>query len=444
MVAALALALITDTSRVSGGDAAALRRAVAGAPAASVVVVGPGRYEGGLVLDRPVTLVGEGQPLLWGGRLGTVVRVTAPGVRLSGFRVEGSGSNLDHDDAGVRVEADSAVLEDLALGDVLHGVYLKEVAHVTIRRVAIRGRAEARPNDRGDGIHFYRSMHVVAEDNVITDVRDGMYFSYSDTTVVRRNRVARARYGLHYMFSHRNRFEDNAFTHSSAGSSIMNSRDVVARGNLFAFNRGVASFGLLQQTTERTVLERNRFVDNAVGLFLDGAVDGVVRDNLVADNFVGLQLFPSTTGTMITGNAIVGNTYGATGAAPGSRFCEGGHGNYWSDDHGWDLSGDGVRDLSYTSASPLSELSRERPALRLFVGSPAAGALDWAERTFPVFRLDAVTDACPLARPGPGVPLVMPERGAAPGATRAALGVSAASLLAGLGLLGAGVTRRRS
>jgi nitrous oxidase accessory protein len=370
---------------------------------------------------------------LRGDGTGSVVVVTAPGAALRGFTIEAGGADPDRDDAGVQVRADSVVLEDLFLRDVLHGIYLRRVRDVTVRGVTIRGRAERRPNDRGDGIHFFASTRLTIEDNDIADVRDGLYFSYSDTTVVRRVTVRRARYGLHYMFSHRNLFEDNRFIESAAGSSIMNSRDVVARRNVFAFNRGVESYGLLQQTTERTVLERNAFVGNGVGLFLDGAVDGRVSGNLIAHNFVGLELFGSSTGNTITGNTIAANTYAATGGAADTRFCADGRGNRWSGDDGWDLDGDGVHDLPYGPASPLTEVSRERPALRLFLTSPAATVLGWAERTFPVFALEVVIDPCPLARSPADVPPVPIH---AAGAGRGGALAAAASLLAlGLALL---------
>lgn len=433
MLAAVLLALAGDTIHVT--PAGSLGAAVARAAPGAVVLVEAGVYHGGLVLDRALTLVGRGRPVLSGDGRGSVVRVTGRGVRLVGFAIERSGRDLDADDAGVKVEADSVTLEDLAICDVLHGVYLMQVRDVVVRATTIRGRPASPPNERGDGIHFYHSMRVLAEDDDIADVRDGMYFSYSDSTVVRRNRVARSRYGLHYMFSHHNRFEENRFTMSAAGSSIMNSRDVVARRNVFAWNRGVESFGLLQQTTERTTLEGNAFVGNAVGLFMDGAVDGVVRDNLIADNFVGLELFASSTGNRFMGNALAGNTYAATGGAADSRFCEGGGGNWWSGDDGYDLDGDGVHDVAYSPASPLAEVSRGRPALRLFLVSPAATALSWAERTFPVFRIEAVTDSCPLARPAAGVPALAapaPRSAAASNRTRA---VAATTLAAGLALL---------
>jgi len=110
---------------------------------------------------------------------------------------------------------------------------------------------------------------------------------------------------------------------------------------------------------------------------------------------------------------------------------------------GYDLDGDGVLDQPFAASSPLAELARTREGLRVFLGSPAARVLDWAERTFPVFQLDQAEDACPAARP-PQVATLITLPSARPddkGGTQyaAALG----SLAAGLGLLGVPVWRRR-
>ena len=114
-------------------------------------------------------------------------------------------------------------------------------------------------------------------------------------------------------------------------------------------------------------------------------------------NWLGLQLFSNSEQTEITGNAILGNTFDvAGGAAPGAYiFCAGRRGNYWSKamPHGYDLDGDGVLDTPFAASSPLAELARTREGLRVFLGSPAARVLDWAERTFPVFQLDQAEDA---------------------------------------------------
>jgi nitrous oxidase accessory protein len=79
-----------------------LRAAVAAAPAGAVVQVLGGTYPGPVVVDRPLTLIGRDRPVIDGGGQGSVVIVTAPGVRLEGFVIRGSGSSHDHEDSAVR------------------------------------------------------------------------------------------------------------------------------------------------------------------------------------------------------------------------------------------------------------------------------------------------------------------------------------------------------
>ncbi|MFA5862789.1 MAG: nitrous oxide reductase family maturation protein NosD, partial [Candidatus Thermoplasmatota archaeon] len=67
------------------------------------IEVHSGIYPGGLVVGKGVHLVGIGRPILDGGGVGTVVRLDAANASLSGFVVRGSGTMLDHDDAGVTV-----------------------------------------------------------------------------------------------------------------------------------------------------------------------------------------------------------------------------------------------------------------------------------------------------------------------------------------------------
>jgi hypothetical protein len=101
-----------------------------------------------------------------------------------------------------------------------------------------------------------------------------------------------------------------------------------------------------------------------------------------------------------------------------------------------------VLDEPFAASSPLAELARTREGLRVFLGSPAARMLDWAEQTFPVFQLDQAEDACPAARP-PQVATLVSLPPARPdhrdGTQYAAWG----SIAAGLGLLVVPVWRRR-
>lgn len=414
---------------------------------ADTLRLAPGIHAGPLVLTRPTVVLAAPGAVLRGTGAGTVLELRAPGCVVRGLRIERSGRDPDHYDAGVLVAADSAVLEDVVIRDVLFGVYLRQVRGVTLRRLDIAGPSEFPEGKRGDGITFYYSRGVVAEHNTIADVRDGMYFSYSDSIVVVDNTVTRVRFGLHYMFSHANHFMRNVFTDNAAGAVIMNSRRVVVTDNVFAWNAGARSYGLVLQQASDPLVTGNLLVGNRIGVFFDNVIRGTFTDNVVTGNWLGLQLFPNSEATRVTGNAVFANTFDATGGADSAayRLCVAGRGNYWgaAQSDGYDLAGDGVLDVPHQVSAPLAELALTRPPLRLLLNSPAAHALDWAERTFPVFAIGGGTDPCPLATaPQPAMLTRLPPAPVARlGGTRGQ-GATAAVILA-IGLAGLIAGRRR-
>ena len=399
----------------------------------------PGVHMGPLVISRPTVVLGSPGAVIRGTGRGSVVQIHSAGTILRGLQIERSGRDMDQDDAGVMVAADSVLLEDLRIRDVLFGVYLRKVRNVTLRRLDIAGPEGLPESETGNGIHLHYSRGITVADSRIATVRDGMYFEYTDSALVSGNTVSRSRFGLHYMFSHHNRFERNVFTHGAAGAVVMNSSGLIIRDNVFAWNSGSRSFGLVLQTATAPLVERNLFVGNGIGTFFDNVIRGRYLGNLVAENWLGLQLYGNSELTDITGNSIVGNTFEVTGGAREEAyiFCTGGQGNYWAGttSTGYDLDGDGVLDQSYAAGSPLVDLGQSREALRVFLGSPAARTLEWAEQTFPVFDVDQAVDACPLARP-PGFASVarLPGKESDRG-TATQFAAAAGSLAAGLGIL---------
>ena len=361
----------------------------------------PGVHAGPLVVSRPTVILGAPGAVLRGDGHGTVLTILAGPTVVRDLTVEGSGRNPDQYDAGVKVGADSVVLDHVTVRESLFGVYVERARDVQLRFVTVVGQEQIREGDKGDGISFYDSRSIVADHAVVSGTRDGIYFSYSDSVLISGAHVSHVRFGLHYMFSHDNRFEHNVFTDNAAGAVIMNSRHVQVTDNVFAWNAGSRSYGLVLQTATDPVVRGNTFVGNGVGVFFDNVIQGDFGDNLVAGNWLGLELFANSEHTTLRGNAMIGNTFDASGGgAPGAyTFCREGRGNYWSRAlrDGYDLDGDGVLDTPHAASSPLAELALTRENLRPLLESPAAHALDWAERTFPVFAGGGAVDSCPLA-----------------------------------------------
>ena len=85
-----------------------LQAAVAAAQPGAMIEVPPGTYPGPLRIDKPVTLEGQGLPVIQGTGEGDVIEIDAPDVTLRGFVVRGSGISLDDENSGITVGAPNA------------------------------------------------------------------------------------------------------------------------------------------------------------------------------------------------------------------------------------------------------------------------------------------------------------------------------------------------
>lgn len=375
--------------------------ALAAARPGDTIRVRPGTYAERLVVDRRVTLLGDAGAELDGEHRGTVITITADSVTIAGLVIRSSGRSLNADEAAIKlVRVRGVRVLGNTIEDPLHGIYLLEAHDATIRGNRITGAAELIEPRRGNGIHLYGSTGNRIEQNVVRGTRDGLYFSFASGNTVLGNTVSGVRYGLHYMYSDDNLFERNIFTRNAAGAAIMFSKRITFRENVFAQHVGYRAYGILLQTAEQVVAERNRIEGNLTGLFLDGAIGDVFRRNLIIGNGVGIDLLASAEANTFTENVITDNRVPVRKVLGSSEnaWAEAGRGNYWGDPAVFDLDRDGIGDRPYRVGDAFATLAATRPALDLFTGTLAARALAWAEDAFPVFDVPRVEDPRPLVR----------------------------------------------
>ena len=388
----------TLEGRPAAGQISPLQAAVDAATPGAVIDVPPGTYQGDLVIDRPLRLVGRGRPRLVGSGAGSVVRVRADDVTIEGFDIDGRlGGDLARDSAGIHIAARRATVRDCVIERALFGVYLREADGTVVERTRITGVPGKAPGEQGSGIHVWNTTGFRLDRNSVRDSRDGFYLQTASQGRVTGNTVSEVRYGLHYMYSDDNVFEDNLFERSAAGAALMYSKRLTFRRNRFVRNRGFSSVGLLLQTCDHVVAEDNLIADNARGVFLEGGQANIFRRNRIALSDVAIVLYASSRGNRFEGNAFVGNLspLQLVGRRTDARF----DGNYWSDHEAIDLDGDRLADRPYRLSSVFDHLRGNLTAADLFAQSFAASVLAAAERVFPVLEPVPVLDEHPLARP---------------------------------------------
>jgi len=361
-----------------------------------------------VAVRKPVRILGDGGAVLDGGGEGTVLRIEASGVEVADLEVRGSGDVYSRDDAGIRIERASDVrLRAVRVVDSLFGIFAAQADRCAIERSEVIGK-DVPADRRGDGIRLWYSSGCALRGNIVERSRD-LVIWYSSGTVVEDNVVRNSRYGLHYMYSSDNSFRRNRFEDNQVGAAIMYSKRIRLEENAFSFSTGPFADGLLLKDADDVFIERNRFIANSIGLFVDGAPQSrggrlEVTRNLFARNDVGILLQPSTAGARFFENALVGNrsqvqTQG-TGTAERNSWAVEGRGNYWSDAIIYDRQGRGISALPYKVEKTYESLALRRPVLAFFAGTPAAEAIDLAARLFPLFAPRAqLTDPAPLARP---------------------------------------------
>lgn len=385
----------------SGGAITSIQSAVASAQPGDTIEVQPGIYTGNLVLDKPVTLIGIGRPVVRGDGRGSVVTVTGGHCTIRGLVIEHGGEMLVNEDSGILLKSSYNRIEQNEVRDVLFGIYLYGSEHNQIVGNSIRGRPLPDLGERGSGIHIWNAGDNTIVNNTITDARDGMYLQNANRSTIRGNRVSNLRYGLHYMYSNDNVFEDNVFDNNVAGAAIMYSRNIQLRRNAFIHNRGFSSFGILFQATEDCLAEDNIVADNVVGLFLETHTHSVFRRNLVAGNDVALEVFSSATDNTFETNNFIDNLspLQVVGKSTATRWSGAQSGNYWSDYDGYDLDADGIGDIPFKIQNVFEHMEGNYPRLRIYLLSPGSQALALAEKGFPVIEGSREFDQRPLIRP---------------------------------------------
>lgn len=448
-----------------GGPVPSIQAALNQAQHGDTIRVHPGTYQEKLRIDKSVALVGVEMPVIDGGGFGDVITVLADGVTIKGFEIIGSGKMLEDSDSGLKIKSHNNIIEDNRIVNNLFGIYLERSTGNVIRRNLIRGRPVIRDYDSvkvdddnpyagyhpsfagegGDGIHLFDSPENLIEYNVITDCRDGIYFDYSDHNRVNGNHIYGVRYGIHYMYSWYNTFEDNLLTHNVAGAAPMFSKYIVFRNNVMAYSRGHRSYGILFATCDYSLAEGNIVIDNTRGIFCDVSMHNIFRRNLIARNDVGLDLISSSSDNLFIENNFIDNLQHVSLVANRvgeNFFFDHEKGNYWSDYRGFDLDRDGIGDIPHYTGDPFTYLMSKAPAVRLFLNSPAATALEFSERMFPVISIPKVEDRFPLIEQ---VDIQIPDfAGLGAQANNRMLGAySLAMLLLGLGIYRHGLSLGR-
>lgn len=374
----------------------------AAAPHDSIRVLAGTYAEGTVTIDRPLTLLGVGGPVIDGGAQGHVLVITAPQVTVQGLVITGTLVSNLQDNAGIHVDGvDDVRIVDNELRNCFFAVHLSNVRRALISGNRILGDPATPETRRANGIHLWRCTDAVVQGNLAEHHRDGIYFEFVTGSRIEGNTCrGNLRYGLHFMFSHRDDYTDNEFVDNGAGVAVMFSHSIRMTGNRFLHNRGGSAYGLLLKEINDSELRGNTFTDNTTGLMVDGCNRVHAEGNTFRSNGWALRLFSNATGCTIAGNSFIGNTFDVS--TNGDLMLNTLAANYWDRHLGYDLDRDGHGDVPYRPVGFFALLVERIPYAIIFSRSLFVTLLDQAERVIPSLSPAALKDDRPLMRPPHG------------------------------------------
>lgn len=382
-----------------GGDPSTIGEAVRRTAPGGRVTVRPGTYrEPTIVVDRPLTIEGEGYPVIDGEGERQLFTVTADGVRITGLALRNVGISYVEDRAAIRVEeAADCEVDHNRIDGGFFAIYLARTDGCRITANEIRGTG-TRETDSGNGIHAWYSRNLEIAENRVHGHRDGIYLEFVEQARASRNEITRnIRYGLHFMYSDGGEYESNRFVDNGAGVAVMYTSDIAMKGNRFENNRGGASFGLLLKDIDDSEIRENVFRDNSVALYAESFDHTIVEDNLFERNGRAIRLLSNSTGSVFRRNDFVGNTFDVT--TNSRRVHSSFAGNHWDEYHGYDRDGDGVGDIAHRPVRLFALVVERAPVTTILLRSFFATLLDWTEYVLPSLTPRNLLDPAPAMRP---------------------------------------------
>lgn len=376
-----------------------IRPALTAALEGDTINVYSGTYtEGNLVIDRQISLIGIGYPVLDGQFTHELITIKARGVRIEGFHLKNSGQMSTIDIAAIKVlAADGVVILRNQVTDCNFGIYLSNVRWGRIESNMVTGSPKEEQNT-GNGIHLWKCDSAVITGNQVRGHRDGIYFEFvTHSTVTNNHSEGNIRYGLHFMFSHNDTYIGNLFRKNGAGVAVMYSHHVIMGNNDFEENLGAAAYGILLKDISDSHIYCNRFLRNSAALYLEGSNRIDIERNLFLENGWALRVQASCIDNTIRHNQFQRNSFDV--ATNGQVVLNSFNSNYWDHYEGYDLNKDGRGDVPFRPVSLFSSVAEQMPYALLFLRSLAMYLLDRAERWMPSLTPPTLTDESPFMAP---------------------------------------------
>ena len=355
----------------------------------AVIELPAGVYKGGIVIKKPLTIIGSAKgSVIDGEGNGTVIQIKSSFVTLKNLKIIKSGNMHQTLDAGIKAnECKFIEIIDCKIDDCLFGIDFQNVHRSKIIGNEISS-YDFSLGLRGDGVRLWYSHDNLVKKNRLIKSRD-MVVWYSHGNIIEENYGENCRYSLHFMYAGANTIKNNEYHHNSVGIFFMYSRDSVATGNVIHNSLGATGMGIGLKEVSNFTIKNNTVIYCAQGFFIDWSpfeedMPNLIEGNHILYNAEGMHFHNQNVGNAIKNNNFIGNMENIVNDTKRADINKNGwDGNYWDDYEGFDTDGDGIGDTPYYSFYYADKMWLYNPNVKFFYGSPVIGIINFLAKLAP-------------------------------------------------------------
>jgi len=382
-----------------------IQTAINSANAGDTIVVGPGE-KSSFEVDRPLTIEGQGGPIISAALQKPAIRVNSYGVTITGFCIKGvgkdesakfnyymqnpaaaAGGRFDEPNSAIVVRGDGISIKNCSIFGAQVAISAENVKDLLLQNTTMEGcdtgasilqSAQVKvtacriTSCRKYGLDIERSRDVVLDNNsIVNNTNAGILLKETNGGIIQDNLLSMNTFGLSLWNASYNQVRRNRADHNYYGilvttsSNYNNITDNLAEDN--SRSEIVTGFGIgisLQENSSYNMLIRNTAKGNFNGLEISrGCKFNAVYDNNATDNKHGIRLNENRN-NLIFGNNFFRNDINAYENTSLNIWNTTTTGNYYSDYRGKDENADGIGDQSYSLPGPESHSFDFWPLIR--------------------------------------------------------------------------------
>ena len=369
-----------------------LQESIDNAPTGATIRLPSGIYNGNIVINKALTIVGKGEDvIIQGNGKGRVITVNSSHVALKHLHIRGSGNRMENLDSAIELHhVKHCEVSHCKITDALYGIDMNMVEDSIISDNTIR----SKKNDislRGDALKIWYAKNNLIQNNTIEWTRD-VTLTYAHHNTIKNNIFLHNRFGLHLSMSHNNSIRNNTFKYNSVGILLMGVRDINITGNTILSSKGAAGIAVVADKVSNFHFEHNTVKYNAKALYIDtkGAERGkqrFIRNNLLSHNGEALHFHASIKNNVITGNTIIGNmddvVKDTRDGYKGDNTIEY---NYWDRYEGFDRNRDNIGDTFHKNYIYADQLWQYDHRVKFFYGTPILSMINFLAKIAPFIK----------------------------------------------------------